>query len=87
MKIFVVHIFAGCCNNNSDGKMWIVAENATIAKIIAKQHTRQPIMYIEEFNVENEVIFSTERLNTHYQLKNKTNSWGNCPPRKDWLDK
>lgn len=40
MKIFVIHTKANLCANNSDNKMWIVADNAETAKIIAKQHTR-----------------------------------------------
>lgn len=42
MKIFVIHTKANLCANNSDNKMWIVADNTETAKIIAKQHTRQP---------------------------------------------
>lgn len=42
MKIFVIHTKANLCANNSDNKMWIVVDNAETAKIIAKQHTRQP---------------------------------------------
>ena len=75
MKIFVVHTRGTACANNSDNKMWIVAEDAEIAKNIAKQHTQQPIMGIEEFNVENEVIFATERLKSYYQLKDMTSSY------------
>ena len=35
MKIFVIHTKANLCANNSDNKMWIVADNAETAKIIA----------------------------------------------------
>ena len=75
MKIFVIHTKANLCANNSDNKMWIVADNVETANIIAKQHTRQPIMGIEEFDVQNEVIFATERIKSEYQLKGMTDSW------------
>ena len=76
MKIFIVHIYQNLCANNSDGKMWIVAENAEIAKIIAKQHTNKPIIGIDEFEVENEVIFSTVEIRFNYKMKMMTDNYG-----------
>ena len=76
MKIFIVHFNLGCCKNNSDGKMWVVAVNEEIAKIIAKQHTLMPITLVEEYDVENEIIFSTFHINSVYKLKSKTDNWG-----------
>jgi len=76
MKIFVVHVNVGCCQNNSDGKMWIVAENEDMAKIIVKQHTQHPITFVEEYTLNNEVLFSTFRTQLDYKLKGKTDNWG-----------
>lgn len=77
MKIFIVHVYGYCCVNNSDCKIWVVAENADIAKIIVKQHTEHEIMFVEEFDVENEVIFSSARLMSNYKLKYQTDDFGN----------
>jgi len=76
MKIFIVHVNVGCCTNNSDGKMWIVAENEDIAKNIVKQNTQHPITLVEEYTLNNEILFSTFRTQTNYKLKGKTDNWG-----------
>jgi len=76
MKIFIVHVNLGCCQNNSDGKMWVVAENEDMAKEITKQHSQHPITLIEEYVLNNEVLFSTFRTQINYKLKSKTDNWG-----------
>ena len=76
MKIFIVYVNLGCCQNNSDGKMWIVADNEGMAKEIAKQHTKHPITLVEEYMLNNEVLFSTFRTQVNYKLKGKTDNWG-----------
>lgn len=71
-----MHVNVGCCRNNSDGKLWIVAENEDMAKIIAEQHTKHPITLVEEYILNNEVLFSTFHTQTNYKLKGKTDNWG-----------
>lgn len=79
MKLFIVHVYLGCCANNSDGKIWVSADNQETAKIIVKQHTKQPITKVEEFNLENEIIYSSCNLDSKYQLKYQTDNWGYLP--------
>jgi len=76
MKIFIVHVNLGCCQNNSDGKMRIVADNEDMAKEIAKQYTKHPITLVEDYSLNNEVLFSTFRTQANYKLKGKTDNWG-----------
>jgi excinuclease UvrABC helicase subunit UvrB len=76
MKIYVVHAYLGCCANNSDGKMWIVADDIKTAIKIAKQNTDYKLGKIEEYNFENEMIFSTFRTKSSYRLENKKDNWG-----------
>jgi len=76
MKIFVIHVNTGCCQNNSDGKIWVIAENDNVAKIIVKQHTKFPITLVEEYSLNNEVLFSTFPIQTNYKLKMETDNWG-----------
>jgi hypothetical protein len=76
MKIFVVHVNLGCCQNNSDGKMWVIAKNVDDAKAIIKQYTQYPITLIEEYSLNNELLFSTFHIENNYKLKSKTNNWG-----------
>lgn len=79
MKIFVVHVNIGCCQNNSDGKMWVVANDKETAKIIAKQHITYPITLVEEYPVENEVIFSSFYINSNKRkrvIEMEEQSWG-----------
>jgi len=76
MKIFIMHFNLGCCSNNSDGKVWIVAESEQEAIIIAEQNVSESITLIEEYNVENEIIFSSFGIKGTYRLKNKTDNWG-----------
>lgn len=76
MKIFVAHVNLGCCTNNSDGKLWVVAENESMAKAIIKAHTDREIVGFEEFEIENELLFSSFNVDGNYQLKSKTDNWG-----------
>lgn len=76
MKLFVVHFNIGCCANNSDGKMWVVAESEYSAKIIANGHTNYSITYVEEYNVANELIFSSFHCSGNYKMKDKTDNYG-----------
>jgi len=76
MKIFVVHFNLGCCQNNSDGKIWVVADNEDMAKRIAKRHTQYPITLVEEYILNNEVLFSSFHTQNNYKLKGKIDNWG-----------
>lgn len=78
MKIFIVHVFVGCCANNSDGKIWVTAKDEEMARVIVKQKTNYPITKVEEFDLENEVVFSSFD-DFYYRLKGQTDDWGYLP--------
>lgn len=75
MKVFVVHFNLGCCSNNSDGKVWVVAENKESAIEIAEQKANRIHTLVEEFHLENEVLFTTFD-NRDFKLCGKTDNWG-----------
>lgn len=68
MKLFIVHFNICCCANNSDGKMWVVAESKEKAEEIAlKEVSRQQnffkLTYTESFEAKNEIIYSSFNRN------------------------
>ena len=75
MKIYIVHVFVGCCANNSDGKIWVTARDEEMARVIVKQKTNYPITKVETFDLENEVVFSSFD-DFSYRLKGQTDDWG-----------
>jgi len=54
----------------------VAADNEDMAKIIAKRHTKHPITLIEDYLLNNEVLFSTFRTQINYKLKGKIDNWG-----------
>lgn len=78
-KIFIVHVFLGCCANNSDGKLFIIANTEDDARRVATQATKYPITIIESYFLNNEVVYSSFKTDKSYRLQNKTDNWGYLP--------
>ena len=75
MKIFVIHTKANLCANTLTTKCGLLQIMPKLQRLLQNSILDNLSWRIEEFDVQNEVIFATERIESEYQLKGMTDSW------------
>ena len=78
-NLFIVHVFLNCGANNSDGKLFIVADTEEDARRVATETTKQPITMVESYSLNSEVVYSSFKTDNPYRFQNKTDNWGYLP--------
>jgi hypothetical protein len=79
MKLFIVHVNLGCCANNSDGKVFVTADTEEQAREIVDNNTIHPITMIETFDLNNEIVYSSFKVEKQYRFEHETDNWGYLP--------